>query len=163
MDAKEVPARPNLEQYKKQAKDLVKIFNDLRARKASDPEVIQRLKKYHPRFVELPDFEIAIARFRLADAQLVIAREHGFESWTKFAKHIEALARDRSVALLENPRAAFIEAVDVARRNPRMCGPNRLGALMRRLFWATMPECVGSFRSIHGTLQRRVALTGGMR
>jgi len=122
MDAKEVPARPNLEQYKKQAKDLVKIFNDLRARKASDPEVIQRLKKYHPRFVELPDFEIAIARFRLADAQLVIAREHGFESWTKFAKHIEALARDRSVALLENPRAAFIEAACVPRNSGHASG-----------------------------------------
>jgi hypothetical protein len=32
----------------------------------------------------------------LADAQLVIAREHGFESWPKFVKHIEALTREKS-------------------------------------------------------------------
>jgi len=29
MDSKELPARPNLEQYKKQAKDLVRVFKDV--------------------------------------------------------------------------------------------------------------------------------------
>ena len=36
------------------------------------------------------------AKFALADAQLVIASEHGFESWPRFAKHIEGLARESS-------------------------------------------------------------------
>jgi hypothetical protein len=63
MDAKEVPVRPNLEQYKKQAKDLVKVFKVFGARKSGTPEAIERVKKYHPRFAKLPDSEIAGARF----------------------------------------------------------------------------------------------------
>ena len=104
MDAKELPARPNLEQYKKQAKDLVK------ARKANDQETVQRIRKHHPRWAKLDDSEIAKARFALADAQLVIAREHGYESWAKFAKHIEALADARAAAEAADPPAAFIAA-----------------------------------------------------
>jgi len=122
MDAKDVPARPNLEQYKKQAKDLVKVFKVFRTRKSGDPEAIERVKKYHPVLAKLPDSEIANARFALADAQLVIAREHGFESWPKFAKHIEAPARERSVAVLENPLAAFIEAACVPRDSGHASG-----------------------------------------
>jgi ankyrin repeat protein len=122
MDAKEVPARPDLEQYKKQAKDLVKVFKVLRAHKSGDPEAIQRVKKYHPRFAKLSDSEMASARFALADAQLVIAREHGFESWPKFRKHIEALARERSVASLKNPLAAFIETACVPRDSGHASG-----------------------------------------
>ncbi|PYU60413.1 MAG: hypothetical protein DMG56_15945, partial [Acidobacteria bacterium] len=53
---------------------------------------------------------------------MVIAREHGFESWPKFAKHIEALARERSVASLENPLAAFIEAACVPRDSGHASG-----------------------------------------
>src|SRR5438445_9842429 len=122
MDAEKVPARPNVEQYKKQEKDLVKVFKVFRARKADDSEAIERVKKYHPGFAKLPDYEIASARFALADAQLVIAREHGFESWPKFAKHIEALARERPVASLENPLAAFIEAACVPRYSGHASG-----------------------------------------
>jgi ankyrin repeat protein len=109
MKTKELPARPHLEQYKKQAKDLVKGY------KSADSEAIERVKAYHPCLATLPDTQIASAKFALADAQLVIAREHGFESWPKFAKHIEALVRERSVASLDNPRAAFIEAACVPR------------------------------------------------
>jgi ankyrin repeat protein len=122
MDAKELPARPSLEQYKKQAKDLLKVFKDFRARQLGDTEAIQRIKKHHPRLGKLPEAEIRNAWFALADAQLVIAREHGFESWPKFAKHIEALARERTVASLSDPRAAFIEAACVSRDSGHASG-----------------------------------------
>ena len=88
MNAKPLPARPSLEQYKKRAKDLVKNH------KSNDPEAVQLIKQYHPRLGKLSDSGILNARFALADAQLIIAREHGFESWPKFAKHIEALNRE---------------------------------------------------------------------
>src|SRR5712691_4292232 len=97
MDARELPPRPNLEQYKKQAKDLVK------AHKSGDPEAIRRIKKYHPR-----------SRFALADAQFVIAREYGFESWPKFAKHVEALTRDSSSVSRFEAAVNAIIAGDVA-------------------------------------------------
>jgi ankyrin repeat protein len=82
MDLKELPARPCLEQYKKQAKDLVKAY------KSNDSEAIRRIKNNHPRLDNLPDSDIRNAKFSLADAQLVIARENGFPSWTKFKEFL---------------------------------------------------------------------------
>jgi ankyrin repeat protein len=90
MDATELPARPNLEQYRKQAKELLK------ACKSGDSAAIQRIKRLHPRS----------NTYTLADAQLTIAREHAFESWPKFAKHIEALTQESS------PVSQFESAVD---------------------------------------------------
>lgn len=89
-DLTPLPARPNLEQYKKQAKDFVKLA------KSGDADVFRRVKKYHPRAAQLLDSKIPGADFALADAQLVIAREYGFDSWPKFAKHIEGLTRQAS-------------------------------------------------------------------
>ena len=53
----------------------------------------------------MPDGEDR-ARCALADAQLVIARAHGFLSWADFATHLALLARDGS------PVAAFESAAD---------------------------------------------------
>ena len=122
MNAKELPVRPSLEQYKKQAKDLVKVFKALQARTSGDSDAIQRIKKHHPRLGQLPETGIRNARSALADAQLVIAREHGFESWPKFARHIEAVTRERTVASLDDPRAAFIEAACVPRDSGHASG-----------------------------------------
>jgi hypothetical protein len=89
-DFTRLPARPSLEQYKKQAKDFAKLAN------SGDAEVFQRVKKYHPHAAHLLDAEILSTNFALTDAQLVIAREYGFDSWPKFAKHIEGLTRQNS-------------------------------------------------------------------
>ncbi|HEY2171570.1 MAG TPA: ankyrin repeat domain-containing protein [Candidatus Angelobacter sp.] len=102
MDPKPLPARPSLEQYKKQAKELLKAY------RAADVKTIRRVKKNHPRFEKLSEPGFEINKFALADAQLVIAREHGFESWPKFTKRIEVI--NSEIAALENPVAAFIEA-----------------------------------------------------
>ncbi len=56
-------------------------------------------------------------RVALTDTQLVIAREHGFESWPKFAAHIMTANLERSVASLDDPVAAFIRAACVHARN----------------------------------------------
>jgi hypothetical protein len=83
MPVKALPDRPNLDQYRKQAKDL------LRAWRAADPEAITRVATHHPRLrsrAAAPD-----AAFQLADAQLVIAREHGDDTWTAFAARIAAI------------------------------------------------------------------------
>jgi ankyrin repeat protein len=71
-------------------------------------ETIHRVKGNHPRFEKLAEPGFDISKFALADAQLVIAREHGFESWPKFAKRIEVI--NSEVAARANPIAAFIEA-----------------------------------------------------
>src|SRR5262249_53777184 len=67
---------------------------------------------------EAPD-AVRSAAFQLADAQLVIAREHGFESWPKFAKHIETLRLSRQVASLDDAASRFIEAACSPRHGHR--------------------------------------------
>jgi ankyrin repeat protein len=110
MPDRELPARPNLEQYKKQAKELVKNC----ALNGSD--ALSRIARHHPRFHQR-ESDIQSDHFTLADAQLVIAREHGFESWPKFARHIETLHLIRSVAALDDPVATFIEVACVPRHS----------------------------------------------
>ncbi|HEY4902568.1 MAG TPA: ankyrin repeat domain-containing protein [Candidatus Sulfotelmatobacter sp.] len=109
MDArkKELPSRPNLEQYKKQAKDLVRAF------KSADSDTLQRVEKSHPHAENLLSPNILKAKFALADAQLIVAREHGFDSWPKFAKRIETLKRESSAASASDELEEFIEAASV--------------------------------------------------
>jgi ankyrin repeat protein len=143
MDAKPLGARPSLEQYKKQAKELVKFVKAFQSHKSSDSEVVRRIKTHHPRFAGLRDEEITGTKFALADAQLVIAREHGFESWPKFAKHIEELAAARFAAAVSDPVAAFIEAACVPREASHTSGTlERAAAIL-----AAHPEVAGN--SIH--------------
>jgi ankyrin repeat protein len=100
--ARNLPARPNLEQYRKQAKDL------LRAARSGDADARRRMRE-HQR--ARPGGPLPT----LADAQFVIAREHGFESWPRFAAHVETSRLTRAVAALADPVAAFIEAACVPR------------------------------------------------
>jgi ankyrin repeat protein len=102
MDPKPLPARPSLEQYKKQAKELLKAY------RSADVETIRRVERSHPRFEKLSEPGFDVSKFALADAQLVIAREHGFESWPKFATRIEVINSEAAAGT--NPVAAFIEA-----------------------------------------------------
>ncbi len=110
MPEKELPARPNLEQYKKQAKDLIR---DCRA---GDPAALQRVHRHHPRF------STNLQHVALTDVQLVIAREHGFESWPKFSTHIRKLNLERSVETLDDPLAAFLRAACVPREDSHASG-----------------------------------------
>lgn len=69
-----LPDRPSLDQLRKQAKEL------LRQLRSDDASAIDRLRKYKP------DASDPI----LADAQFVLAREHGFESWPRLVHYIQA-------------------------------------------------------------------------
>ena len=66
---------PNLENLKKQAK-LV-----LRWHREGHYPVAAQIRGHLPRFVNMPDAEILAASFKLGDAQEMIARQQGFESW----------------------------------------------------------------------------------
>jgi hypothetical protein len=116
MPDRELPDRPNLEQYKKQAKDLAGDCS------LGVPGALARIRRHHPRFHKLPESDLPAAHVSLTDAQLVVAREHGFESWPKFAKHIETLHLICSVAALTDPAAAFIEVACVPRHASHSSG-----------------------------------------
>jgi hypothetical protein len=103
---KSIPARPSLEQYRKQAKDLVKE----RARLL--PEAFQRIRRHHPRLRELSDGELQRAAFTLSDAQLVLAREHAFKTWPEFARHLaNARPADRPDHYFAHVDAGGVELV----------------------------------------------------
>ncbi|HZU29698.1 MAG TPA: ankyrin repeat domain-containing protein, partial [Candidatus Angelobacter sp.] len=64
MDTRQLPASPSLEQYKKQAKELLKAY------RSADIDAIRRVKNNHPRFQKLSEPGFEITKFALADAQL---------------------------------------------------------------------------------------------
>ena len=98
MADRSLPARPDLDQYKKQAKELTK------AARAGDADALARLGAHRP-----PRSEAAP---RLADAQFAIAREHGFESWPKLVREIEARLGDESPRAIWQAAERALEAGD---------------------------------------------------
>ena len=79
---RDLPERPSVEHYRHEAKELV------RAHRVGDAAVRERAAAAGTRS----------DRFVLADAQLVLAREHGFRSWAGFRR---ALERSPLAALAE--------------------------------------------------------------
>src|SRR5262245_50748529 len=85
------PVRPNLNQLKQQAKDLLR---DIRR---GAPAAIAELQKHHPKKVEP-------AAARLADAQLALARSYGLPSWPRLVlacRMTDAIWRDDVDAVRE--------------------------------------------------------------
>jgi ankyrin repeat protein len=105
-DAIRLPERPDLDQYKKLARDLHRACADgsdgaIRAwatewlartgrEDAGDVDRVERKGR------ELVAKKPHLSRCTLTDAQFVLARLHGFASWPIFARHVEDLARAAS-------------------------------------------------------------------
>jgi catechol 2,3-dioxygenase-like lactoylglutathione lyase family enzyme len=66
---------PNLENLKKQAKLI------LRWHRERHYPVAAQIRALVPRFLNMSDSEILAASFKLGDAQEMVARQHGFDSW----------------------------------------------------------------------------------
>jgi len=124
-DALPQPPNPNVEQYRKLAKDLVKVC------RAGDPDAIRNwTSALVQNLVQLSGLEISanlpveVARWidqvtefatqtllqgertcALTSAQFVIARSLGFTSWPRLIKHLEEMAR-RASAVSEFEAAA---------------------------------------------------------
>lgn len=81
---KSLPSRPSLEQLRNQAKDLLK------AQKAGDAGANERVRQVHPRWSGAAGSG-SPPGISLSDAQLVIAREYGFSSWSKLKAHVESI------------------------------------------------------------------------
>src|SRR5262245_11171148 len=79
--ASRLPARPSIEQHRKQAKELLRDF------RAADAAAGGRLSAVIPRLADPAQSDDVT----LADAQFVLAREYGFENWAKLVHHVEAM------------------------------------------------------------------------
>jgi ankyrin repeat protein len=109
MSLPQLPERPNLEQLKHQAKDL------LRLARAKDAAALGRFRAL-PAFVRVRDDDALVAAVALHDAQSVIARELGFESWKALSEHVEALTLDFATAIDQFVDAATEPRPDRASR-----------------------------------------------
>ncbi len=102
MPTRSLPPRPHLGQLKLQAAELHQEHRDGR------PSSAARIAAHHPRFKGQSPQAILAASLALADAQLVVAREYGFDSWTKLKQRVELA--DAVAGFRPHPR--FDEAVD---------------------------------------------------
>jgi Ankyrin repeats (many copies)/Ankyrin repeats (3 copies) len=96
---RQLPDRPNLEQLKKQAKSL------LRAAQARDTDALGRFAAL-PAFSSTSIERIDAGDLALHDAQSVVAREHGFPSWTALRDEVEARTLSFEAAIDEFLRSA---------------------------------------------------------
>ncbi|HBE68949.1 MAG TPA: hypothetical protein DDW52_12445 [Planctomycetaceae bacterium] len=96
--------RPNLEQKRKLAKELRRAVKNLDSSNAA------RFTWNHPRFRGKSGRDVVREGVSLSDAQHVIARESGFESWPKLKKYIDLLDAepDGPVAVFEDAVRAII-------------------------------------------------------
>lgn len=126
-DALALPPRPNLEQYKKLARDFqhacksdnaavqewaarwVETLARLQGRPITEEKIASDVRRIGRQWRQLAESNENVAGCSLAGAQFLVARCHGFASWPKFAKHLEALEHDRSpVSLFESAVDAII-------------------------------------------------------
>jgi len=134
MAARHFPVRPDLDQLKHQAKDL------LRAVRRGDPSAAAELVEHHPG-------RIKPGAVKLAEAQLALARSYGLPSWPRLVlacRMIDAIWRDDAGAVRElvtkHPRLLHENARGVEKCNwgPPMSyaanlGRERIIAMLREL------------------------------
>src|SRR5204863_3738431 len=72
---------PDLDQLKRQAKELLDAY------RASSPDAVAEVTSYHR--TATPD------TFALHDAQFVLARSYGFESWPKLKAAVDGVTARR--------------------------------------------------------------------
>ena len=96
-----LPDRPDLPQLKRQAKELLAAF------RAGNPDAVGEVAA-HYRGADA-------ATFALHDAQLVIARAYGFESWPKLKVFVDGATVSRLMAATRAGDRAGVEALLKAR------------------------------------------------
>jgi ankyrin repeat protein len=99
MTSQQLPAQPNLEQLKKQAKSLA---HGARANNRVELERFRVLPAFASKSIE----ELSAVGLALHDAQSVIAREYGFKSWKELREHVEERSLSFTAAVEEFVRCA---------------------------------------------------------
>jgi hypothetical protein len=165
MPVRRLPANPNLNHLKYQAKDLLK------SHAARNPAAAQLIREFHPRFSKSSDAAIFDAPLRVSDAQLTIAREAGFPSWTRLKRHIEKPTLTDRLDLphherIEDPtfrRAVeLIDAGDAAglraylRQHPKLARQHLVFEGWNYFHNPTLLEFVAENPVLHGKLSQNV-------
>ena len=112
-----LPPKPNLDKQRKLAKTLALDYW------RGDAAAMARVQALHPK-------PPAADTFALADAQLVIARGYGFESWAKLKHKIDSLTKPPVELFGDAVRAGDVEGVRaLLRRASRACRAHQRAAV----------------------------------
>ena len=101
MSTRSLPPRPDLTQLKIQAREL------WRAHRAGKRPAAARIAAHHPRLHRWALHTVLEHKLSLSDAQLVVAREYGFDNWAALKHRVEL---GRRVAMF-TPHPHFAAAV----------------------------------------------------
>ena len=96
-----LPQQPSLEQLKKQAKELLEQY------RAADPAAIAEVQRFERR----PD----PASFALHDAQRVLARSYGYESWSRLKAFVDGVNVERFIETVKVGNFSQVRSMLVAR------------------------------------------------
>ena len=87
MPTRQLPREPSLEHLRNQAKALQ------RGVQTGDTAALELVREFHPRLADPGTGRPGRTAVTLAGAQLVIARQYGFDSWSKLRRHVEVISR----------------------------------------------------------------------
>ena len=133
-----VPYRASLEEYERQAQGL------LAAIKAGEESAVWRFKWLHPSFRGRHVSEVGAAALELADARIVVAREHGFEGWSGLAAFTDDVRRDGPTTRFEAAVEAVITGDLEALRSMLQADPGLVHARSVRRHHATLLHYVAA-------------------
>ena len=118
MPSSSLPARPNLEQLRNQAKDLLKAY------RAGQHSALSRFRDSSRHLSNLTDHELVRLSLSLRDAQRVVAIEYGFHDWTSMRSHVERKERTTMYEMtidhlrvnrLSNQRSVILKGKEVSK------------------------------------------------
>ena len=108
-----LPEKPNLDQLRKQAKDLLADYRDAK------PDATQEVE----RFEKHPDAQ----KFALNDAQRILARSYGFASWPKLKAFVDGANAARFLEAVRAKDLPQVRALMAARPELVNLGTDDLG------------------------------------
>jgi len=120
-----LPPRPSLEFERKEAKALLRLL------RAGDSQALARARTRHPTLASSPN------DVRLADAQLVIAREYGFASWPKLVRYfgdLERLQHMRRGVHSRKHHEAMAQTLVAEHRQRRVCAWRAFASYVPRFY-----------------------------
>jgi ankyrin repeat protein len=142
--------RAPLPEYQQQAETL---FDAL---KSGDEAAQWRFKWVHPRFRGKSVTDVRAASLDVADAQEVVAREYGFESWPALAEFTASVGRDGPVARFEAAVEAVVSGDVAVLRSMLHEDPELVRARSTRRHQATLLHYVAA-NGVEGNRQKTPA------
>ena len=111
--SRRLPERPHLDVPRREARELLDQC------KKRDKDALERIRRRHPDFKDVPDDAAIAIGLKLSDAQLVVAREYGLSNWTMLKQRIEAnsIANALYAAIRDDDREAVVAILGA---NPEM-------------------------------------------